>query len=455
MGDWLSEALEREGFSEHELICVRSVHSRVRIELAATDENIAAKWALNIAAAIRSAAESGSANVARYRSRSHALIDLLQRTLEGDFSRSWVWRQLGLASFSSETASAKDLLGEALRSEPQLLAPILVHLALKGSLPVLLGKLSLRDWESLAATAWFTAGGSTLPQRTFEPAVAEPARSRAARILRKSAIAGVIRKHPGRWTSELCWVLAVFAFLECDSSAVASGTSHTSLIASVVATVATEFVAQPRENFASNVDLSANSGKPPTDSGKALTSRSSKPRVSDSLDSSPEAQAVIYESRFGGLLLILQLCSQLELFPRLVEAFPERTLSWTMQQIALRLVPARENDPAVLAFAGCVPQDVSPSRDELAPNLVEESALAGFITTITEELEGRLSDLELKGDRLLSFVCHRWCRIEADPGWIQIHFSLTDVSTDIRRAALDLDPGYIRALGVTVVFHYE
>jgi hypothetical protein len=43
----------------------------------------------------------------------------------------------------------------------------------------------------------------------------------------------------------------------------------------------------------------------------------------------------------------------------------------------------------------------------------------------------------------------------AHPGWLEIHFSLDDVATDLRRAGLDLDPGFLPWLGVVVRFVYD
>jgi hypothetical protein len=438
MGEWLGEAMEREGFSDNDWICVRSVNSRVRIALAANDEDIAAKWAMSIAASIRMAVESGSSNVLRYRSRSHALRDLVERVLERDFSRSWAWRQLGFTRSYRENSDAKGLLVEALQSEPALMVRMLVHFASKGSLPVLFGKLPLQEWESLAAAAWKTAGGLTLPKRTGDPVINDEVKRRADLILRKSVIVRALRQLQANLPDELRWLISIFGVLEYDPSAVRRAVSHESRNVSLVAAVAQQIGEQIQRSPATS-----------------LLEQSPEPRRSAKQDFFYDEALTTYESRFGGLLLILQLCCQLDIFTRLVEAFRKRTLHWALQQVALRLVPANEDDPSVLAFSGCLPNDVSPSREEPLPNDLEEEELARCITVLTDELEHRLVELKLKGDRLLHFLCHRWCRVEADPGWIQIHFSLSDVSTDIRRAALDLDPGFIPALGVTVVFHYE
>jgi hypothetical protein len=58
-------------------------------------------------------------------------------------------------------------------------------------------------------------------------------------------------------------------------------------------------------------------------------------------------------------------------------------------------------------------------------------------------------------EELLDKVCRRRARVLADPGWIEIHFSLDDVETTLRRARLDLDPGFVPWLGVVLRFVYE
>jgi hypothetical protein len=55
---------------------------------------------------------------------------------------------------------------------------------------------------------------------------------------------------------------------------------------------------------------------------------------------------------------------------------------------------------------------------------------------------------------LLAAVCRRQGRIVADPGWIDVHLDLAEVSTDVRRSGLDLDLGYLSWLGCVVRFVY-
>jgi hypothetical protein len=51
-------------------------------------------------------------------------------------------------------------------------------------------------------------------------------------------------------------------------------------------------------------------------------------------------------------------------------------------------------------------------------------------------------------------VCRRQAVITADPGWIDIHLRLDEVDVNVRRAGLDLDPGYLPWLGCVVRFCY-
>jgi hypothetical protein len=434
VSDWLAEALEREGFGGSELICLRRVYSRIRIRLAASDDSIAAQWALSVAAAVRLAVESGSADVVRYRSRASALADLVERSLEGDLSRVWAWRQLGLTRSSSELADSVELIIEALRSEPGFLVSMMAHFAGSGRLPVLLTKLPEEDWRALAALAWKTAGDSPLPVAVFEGWEGEPILERHAEsVIRRSTILRAFRDYAGRRASGRTWAAAIFAALECVPALARWESKDAQVVLAIVAKIS-----------AQAPDLSRATATPAPEALRTSGQRSSQ-----------QADAIQYESRFGGLMLVLQLFAQLDLFPLLAEEFPLRTLSWTLQQLALRLVSARETDPAVLAFSGIAPTGTSPAQGEPVVTEEEEGRLDGLVENIIGELEARLSGLKLTGGKLVQLVCHRWCRIDADPGWFQIHFSLSDVSTDIRRAALDLDPGYIRALGVTVVFRYE
>jgi len=164
---------------------------------------------------------------------------------------------------------------------------------------------------------------------------------------------------------------------------------------------------------------------------------------------------------FGGLLLLLRVIEDLGLPKEIPEtaSLAGRSFRWVLHRLAIALVPSEvpisEDDAAVLAFAGLQPDDAPPSRGEDAATERELAAIDAFCARIESRLGELFADEQLMQSELLPFVCNRHAEIVTDPGWIDIHLSLDDVTTAIRRAGLDLDPGYLPWLGVVVRFIYE
>jgi hypothetical protein len=162
-------------------------------------------------------------------------------------------------------------------------------------------------------------------------------------------------------------------------------------------------------------------------------------------------------TRFGGLLFLLGVIEDLELPEEIVnhELLGARPFTWVMHQLGLALVTMQPNDPAALAFAGLPPQRTSPADEEQPSSELEAAALNSFVTRIVERLRAALEFDDEPESALLDFVCYRRAEVVADPGWIELRFSVDEVATEIRRAGLDLDPGYVPWLGLVVKFVYE
>ncbi|MGE3308998.1 MAG: hypothetical protein AB7O66_03440 [Limisphaerales bacterium] len=160
-------------------------------------------------------------------------------------------------------------------------------------------------------------------------------------------------------------------------------------------------------------------------------------------------------TRHGGLLFVLNLLNTTDWLGRLASALPGRGLRWVLNQLAMALVPVESSDPAALAFAGLAPGSAELLEDEPPAEPEERESVAVLADRIRGELAGVLERLELRPEAAAEFVCARPAEIVADPGWIEARFALKDVSTDLRRAGLDKDPGYLRWLGCVVRFAYE
>jgi hypothetical protein len=165
-------------------------------------------------------------------------------------------------------------------------------------------------------------------------------------------------------------------------------------------------------------------------------------------------------TRWGGLLYLLNLLPRIGLVEVIQrdEQWSERGLRWVLHQLAMRLAPIGPDDPAALVFAGLLPDAPPPSSIQDEPADIERAALDALHTTIAQALQralgGDADPSVAQGQTFLDQVCSRPAQIVAEPGWIEARFSLDDVSLDIRRAGLDLDPQWVPWLGIVLRFVY-
>ena len=165
---------------------------------------------------------------------------------------------------------------------------------------------------------------------------------------------------------------------------------------------------------------------------------------------------------WGGLLFLLPIVAELGV-PASVAAEPDAygvglrpVLHELSRQLLLRAASAAEapaaDDPARLAFCGLSPRSDAPRSPRPRARDLIGLAAGSVVAALRERLPELASD---RGDpALLLSVCRRHAVIHADPGWIDVDLRLDEVSVDVRRAGLDLDPGYLPWLGCVVRFRY-
>ena len=97
--DVLARAIERAGVAPHEEVCVRRLHLSVRLDLRASDIELAARWSQRLAEELAQAIREGAAgqrdDVVCFGSRAHALADCVNGVARGDLRRAWAWRRVG------------------------------------------------------------------------------------------------------------------------------------------------------------------------------------------------------------------------------------------------------------------------------------------------------------------------------------------------------------------------
>jgi hypothetical protein len=226
----------------------------------------------------------------------------------------------------------------------------------------------------------------------------------------------------------------------------------------ILATIEDRVSANARHESPAKTNTGAPVGSTAVDVERATNSETGNEAGRSGLDGSPPVVRCCSDTRAGGLLFLLHLVGALDLFTEITSdpILGKRSLRWVLHRLALRLLPIAASDPAALAFAGLRPTDTPPEDDDGLCETEEDAAVAIDVLRrrLVASLRARLHRDDDSDERLLALVCYRAAVVAADPGWIEIRFSLDDVSTEIRRVGLDLHPGWLPWLGVVMRFLY-
>lgn len=481
----LESAIESYGLSKHGYLCVSRANARVRLSLGQTDSALVHSIARAMADAIIRARD-GETGV-YYTSRVHALVDLITAAARADLRRSWAWSQLGLWSGGRprSAAEAAERVMRALAAEPRHAVAALALAACDGAaVQALLRWAPARMWSELAVAASraFSGAIDLSESEQLVPASRE-AIAISRRIFRSSNLAAAVAAARRSHLPEAAMrAIAVMVVLESEPAAIRYGGAPVRSIVDMIAIMLRAPGAEPagsREAAQKAHAAPDERGAPDVQADAARTRVESSGRIADTHDAEEhplievqddalgevggEAPAEILReavTQAGGLLYLLNLIDRIEL-PGAMMRDPRlawRGLRWALNQLAIVLGGIAGDDPAALAFAGLLPDAKAPSIEGDAPDDSERSAIDEYRAAVVEHLRlalaGRLDVAAWSDEALLEFICRRRARILGDPGWIEVHYSLDDVSTEIRFAGLDFDPGWISWLGVVVRFVY-
>ncbi len=513
----LETALEFSGVSPHEEICLRQLHVPVRLRLSASDPVLIGGWCEALAEAIRTLIDSGqSALVVRYSSRINALADFALGVANRQYPRAWAWNQLGLAQLSSDTTDSEALAQfmAAILAHPQAILPVLRILAQQNRLQILAPRLDQEAWHHLALAALTAAGGQPARVMAYRSRPDHSQRKAKTHDGRRFPVVSSLADHVIRLPSHFTeprvprHALTILIALEAQPELVRANdetlvTRLQAIDAALAAALSDAGAGQakslpdatqsrassphPSENGTKNLPSGRHASESTPDSASQVNrntrvdidhlasvkhsvihmsaSRTLPQELSPAPDPVTASQTdyprpdtlELAGTAYGGLLYLLPLFEGLGLVETLPTdpRFKQRSLRWILHALALRLTGCGERDPAALAFCGQSPLAAPPGKNESPVDAEETRALDAAIERLTGSLTQRIGGDRLPMDRLIDFVCRRRARIQADPGWIECVLSMEEVSTVIRRAGLDLDPGYLPWLGVVVVFRYE
>lgn len=448
------------------LVLIRSLAIAVTAEPgeapAALSDRLQSAFARELEAALGASPAGGSV---RYEDRAHVLADMLYRACCGDGSRTWAWRQLRLLPDGAASPGAvRQAALAALIREPLLIWPVLARLvrgeAAAGSVTALAGALAEAELRSLVAAAPQAAEllGSAAP----EPDLPRPPDSGPAPGVPPSTAApdGPLAKALLRWcranpilARRHCQVLATLV-ATLERQAPAAGVEGPALRAEACALVDAAIGTPPAalvlgSRASADRHLGTRAGSmihrlpavrrsPVADADPAAPTPAA-PQESAAPDLPATPAAVL--TKWGGALFMLPLLS--------ATGFPDRVQEVDAAlpvALAALLAGIGVPDEDCLVDALCGPVEAE-ERHSLPPDPVADALAA-----LEALLRLRLGPAAPGG--WFEAICRREAWLSVEPGWIEAAFALGSVDLRLRRAALDLDPGWIPWLGRVVRYRY-
>lgn len=169
-------------------------------------------------------------------------------------------------------------------------------------------------------------------------------------------------------------------------------------------------------------------------------------------------------TEWAGLPFLLSTAAAAGLPDRAVEdpAFADRPLRWVLHAAGRALVPVEPGDSAVLGLAG-IPADRGGALIHAAPATpAEQAAIDRLARDWTMVTAARLAAAPPTADEpaddptgAIHTLARRSGRVVGAPGWIEVRLPLAQVDLRVRRAGLDIDPGWLPWLGTVVRYIYE
>lgn len=138
------------------------------------------------------------------------------------------------------------------------------------------------------------------------------------------------------------------------------------------------------------------------------------------------------------------------------EELAARPASWILFHLAHAMTGHALDglaDPATRAVAGLPPQAPVPTPEPTAAQRAQLERLADQWARVTAERLGPAGQAD-SPQVVVAGLARRGGAVRHSPGWIEFDLRLSDVDLDVRRAGLDLDPGFVTWLGAVVVIRY-
>jgi len=479
---------------------LRRVDLPVRLDVGRPEIALVTDWAEQLVAVVRRTTLAGGPHVVHYQDDEAAVGDLVRGVVGGDHRRAWAWTAAGIVRGGDPDPVARPrdaLLAVAARHPGPVLVAVLEVLRGPGGLAALDRLLGPAGWARLAglvagapppapAAAPIPPAGAPAPAAPAAPAgpgrdAGDPAViTLAERIVAASAVARQVHRSPLRPGPAVLTALAQLVVADADPGSlrrtaaplVAEVAARLAPIPSAApAAVAPPAAAAPEAAATGRAGPAApgrtGTARPPAGGGPeaqdppaAAVGPAGPPAPDQDAEDRAEAETG-WPTGWGGLAFLLAVAGDAGLPAAALEEplLAGRPLRWVLWMLAGQVAPVAGDDPARLLLAGLTPDRAEAVLREPPPDEDEAAALAGFAAAWAAAAAARLTAAGANpaGDpdgSVVLAMARRPGVVSGGPGWLEVELPLSRVELPIRRAGLDLDPGWVPWLGTVVRYRY-
>ncbi|KOU25681.1 hypothetical protein ADK52_11675 [Streptomyces sp. WM6372] len=494
--------------------CLARLDLSLGLDLDRPDPALARDWSEAVAAAIERTVREGRAGapgaLVHYRHDVELLADAVAGLAAGRRERLWAWRQTGVLrpGDPAPEASPGPALLAALERRPEQAAAAVLRGAERCGLAALDRAWGRDGWQCLAALV----AGTDRPAPGEPPAAPPPgpdARALARTLLAGSRLVRLVRASRLRPAGPVLAAWAVLVLAETDPAALerpAARPGLRGLLAEGLRALGAG-AARPETEAASTFRESPDGGHRADGADPGDTEPAGAVAAADGAEAPPGGDAPPQRppaagpprngaggrgpgpggpsagdtaapapvrpvgaepapdpadgaaTGWAGLLFLLATAPETGLPDRALDepALAARPLPWVLHAAARALVPGiAPGDPAALALAGLAPDRATALLRAPAATPREQDAVDALAAGWAGATAARLGDERYARDPFgaVLAVARRPGRITAETGWIEAVLAVADTDLAVRRAGLDLDPGWLGWLGAVVRYRY-
>ena len=490
--DYMPVALRQAGIDTNQIVCIRELKCTFPFSTGVTESQRFEQWlGLLVNRISMLQINSKPEQWLHFHNPVIALISMAEALNKNSTRCAWAWYQLGFV----KTADITIREGIAqwfdyLHTRPEIMFLVLTEIIRNGTLGQMLQQrhMDLEAFASLTDVACSQVAFE-LKIDEFEEAIKNTSQSgeevdRAVNLPRYANeliqwvgreldISSVLQIGPSNWRDEqrrryltfikaCVWPVLVSSHMSTNSgflsrlslvNAIRLSYQHLVLIGNDKAHRERETTHQRNYQLPEYCKPSASAVSLPADTPVAAA-----PQSHSIENDEPLAVTAMYGD-FGGMVFLLNVLDASGAIAALHdELFESCSLPCLLESLCLLLEPQSDGDIAVDLVSGRL-FEVATDRTDNLLNEEQEHRLCALALEIKNHVCQQLllyCDESLTDkDALFAAMCRRRCRIEGESGWVNVYFEHESVTTEVRRAGLDLDPGFVPWLGYVVKFHYE